>query len=543
MNDNILTIPTALEAILSFAEEAESYPESEYDFVCSKLGITRDQALMMAAILELCVGGDATPENIARKIGCSNLRFIELRNDVDALIDKRYVRASTRGFRGLSYRVPDSVIKAFQKNEAPNGDDIRGLGTSAMLRRMCASFKDFFRDNIDADCLIHELDDLMNFNPENNFVAATERTGFSSFPYSDRVIFLYLVVRTVLFKEEQFSWEDFGRIFESDLDEDDIRASLEEGCTALFRKGLVEHVNNDGIVDTSHICLTHKVKTEFLGEVYSESVSERSANLVDFSAIREKTLFFNSEEDAQVKKLTELLQPENFGNVVSRLREKGFRSGFNCLFYGPAGTGKTESVYQIARRTGRNIFLVDVSRLKSKYVGESEKNVKALFDEYRHLVRCSEQCPILLFNEADALFGKRMKGVERSVDKMENAMQNIILQELENLEGIMIATTNLTENFCDGAFERRFIYKINFRKPGVEAKAKIWESMVEGLDEENASVLAEEYDFSGGQIENISRKMTVDYILNGVQPGIDGIREFCRQESLTVKKPRPRVGF
>lgn len=152
--------------------------------------------------------------------------------------------------------------------------------------------------------------------------------------------------------------------------------------------------------------------------------------------------------------------------------------------------------------------------MRNKYVGESEKNIKSVFVQYREVCKNSDVAPILFFNEADALINKRTENVEGSVDKMDNAMQNIILQELENLEGILIATTNLTSNL-DKAFDRRFLYKVKFSNPDEETKYKIWCSMLDDLSQEDARALAHKYDFSGGQIENIARKRAVDYILYG----------------------------
>lgn len=94
---------------------------------------------------------------------------------------------------------------------------------------------------------------------------------------------------------------------------------------------------------------------------------------------------------------------------------------------------------------------VDMSQMRDKFVGESEKNVKAIFTRYRRLCQESDITPILLLNEADALLSVRLEKMTTSVDQMANTMQNIILQEMENLEGILIATTNLTNNL-DGAF-------------------------------------------------------------------------------------------
>ena len=193
--------------------------------------------------------------------------------------------------------------------------------------------------------------------------------------------------------------------------------------------------------------------------------------------------------------------------------------------------------------TGRDVLMVDVSQIKSCWVGESEKNIKAMFDRYRKYVKECKVAPILLFNEADAVLGIRQEGAQKAVDKMENSIQNIILQEMENLEGIMIATTNLTSNL-DKAFERRFIYKIEFERPTVEAKQQIWKTMIPSLSDAVAHSLAQDFDLSGGQIENISRKRTVELILSGKEPSEEQIREYCAGEIIiSSQEKRARIGF
>ena len=138
---------------------------------------------------------------------------------------------------------------------------------------------------------------------------------------------------------------------------------------------------------------------------------------------------------------------------------------------------------------------------------------------------------------------KRTENISHSVDKMDNAMQNIILQEIEDLEGILIATTNLTSNL-DSAFERRFLFKIEFHKPTTDVKAKIWSSMLKNISDDDAQTLASKFDFSGGQIENIARKRSIDFILSGEFADIEGIEKYCRNELLEDKKKcKPIVGF
>lgn len=228
--------------------------------------------------------------------------------------------------------------------------------------------------------------------------------------------------------------------------------------------------------------------------------------------------------------------------MQTRLRDAGMRPGFCCIFYGAPGTGKTETVYQLARQTGRDIMRVDVDKIKSCWVGESEKNIKSLFDRYRRICKDSQLAPILLFNEADAVLGVRMEGASHSVDKMENSIQNIILQEMETLDGIMIATTNLTSNL-DKAFERRFLYKIRFDKPSVESRAKIWQTMLHKLSKSDAYMLAAQFDLSGGEIENIARKHSVNAILTGKDDiDIQEIIDICRHERIN-NQSRSRIGF
>ena len=251
--------------------------------------------------------------------------------------------------------------------------------------------------------------------------------------------------------------------------------------------------------------------------------------LTAHTEVREKSLFYNPSEQKQVKHLAKMLSPKNFSAIQHRLEEQKMRKGFACLFYGGPGTGKTETVLQIARQTGRDIMQVDISSIRDRFVGGTLKNIKNVFDSYREICEDSEVTPILLFNEADGIFSKRSTRLQQYCDKEENAMQNIILQEMETFDGILIATTNLTCNM-DKAFERRFLYKIEFTKPSVEVKAKIWRSMIDRLGKKSALHLAATYDFSGGQIENIARKRAVDYALYGKYTSLAQIEEYCRTE-------------
>ena len=263
---------------------------------------------------------------------------------------------------------------------------------------------------------------------------------------------------------------------------------------------------------------------------------------IENAKIQQKTMFYNSAEEKSITKLRELLEPKGYIKVLERLSKKGIRTGFTCLLYGSPGTGKTETVYQLAKDCGRDIYMVEVSQIKSMWVGESEKNITNVFDRYKKAVKdCNGNVPILLFNEADAVFGQRMENTSSSADKMENSVQNIILQKMEDFEGILIATTNFTTNL-DAAFERRFLYKIHFHKPEQDVKTKIWKNMIPDLSTEQTLYLSQRYDFSGGQIENICRKREIDSVLNDTEPSFEQLCEYCDNETIGNKE-KNKIGF
>lgn len=316
-----------------------------------------------------------------------------------------------------------------------------------------------------------------------------------------------------------------------------------EGCNVLQERGLVEFKEGDGMAVADQLQITDKVKREVLAEFDIEDVFKVRTNkgLLNYEDLAEKPLFYNDREAKQVSRLQELIAEEKYKEVCDRMKKAGMRTGVTCLFYGAPGTGKTETVYQLARKTGRCIMEVNVDKIKDKFVGESEKNMRSVFETYRKKVRSMKNAPILLFNEADAIFSKRFTNVDHSADQMNNAIQNIILQEMEKFEGIMIATTNLTTNL-DKAFERRFFYKIKFDNPSAEAKSRIWQSMIPELTDAQALQLAKTYDFSGGQIENVSRKQKVNAIINDCDFSFDDIIAYCDEERIGTTTHH-RVGF
>lgn len=182
------------------------------------------------------------------------------------------------------------------------------------------------------------------------------------------------------------------------------------------------------------------------------------------------------------------------------LRKK-IKPGYRALFYGPPGTGKTLTATLLGKTSGRDVYKIDLSLIVSKYVGETEKNLSAIFDIARH------KNWILFFDEADALFGKRT-AANNSNDRFANQQTSYLLQRIEDFPGMVILASNLKANM-DEAFSRRFQSAIHFDMPGAEERYLLWKNAFAGtckLDPGiNLHKIADEYELAGGAIINILR--------------------------------------
>ena len=163
-----------------------------------------------------------------------------------------------------------------------------------------------------------------------------------------------------------------------------------------------------------------------------------------------------------------------------------------------------------------------------------------MFTRYRRLCEKTPRTPILLFNEADAVFSKRKDATASNVAQTENAIQNIILEEMEKLDGILIATTNLADNL-DKAFERRFLFKIRFDRPTLEAKASIWRDKLPALTDTEAAELASRFDLSGGEIDNVVRKVLMEEVVSGETPSLAMATRIASEER--ISKETRKIGF
>ena len=319
--------------------------------------------------------------------------------------------------------------------------------------------------------------------------------------------------------------------------------SFLEGKTALTKLDLIEKDSNT-FSNRHKIQLTQKAVSmlkEWEG-ISLEFIEKKDKRLVYPEQIQKRNLFYNSEEALQFEPIKKSLSHTAFTQLQSRLKSKNMSTGITALLYGAPGTDKTESVYQLAKKYNRPVFKVEISETKSMWFGESQKLVKKIFTDYYTFKKTQKVCPILLFNEADAIIGKRKSAGSSSVSDTENAIQNVLLEELENFDGILFATSNLVANL-DSAFERRFLFKVKFENPSSVNAAKIWRNKLPILSAKEALQLASQFSYSGGEMENIARKSLMDEIVFGTKPDFERILSFCENEKWISKSGGVRIGF
>lgn len=195
-------------------------------------------------------------------------------------------------------------------------------------------------------------------------------------------------------------------------------------------------------------------------------------------------------------------------NVAHLLREWGIKdkkSGIDAriILYGPPGTGKTMTAISLAKSLKKQVLSFDCSKILSMYVGESEKNVRKIFDTYKELCSKSKSEPVLLLNEADQFLSSRAQVSVSGAEKMHNQMQNIFLEQIEKFDGLLIATTNLLESI-DPAFSRRFNYKVKFEKPDISQRKELWKRNLPKNAPMDSDVDIDKlasYPLTGGQVQ------------------------------------------
>ena len=526
------------------AQQPDPVREAAIAYLQERLNLSRIQVLILTSVLYYSAkhsGRKCNMDDLANLLRMHPLRVLQLRDEFCVLDELGYI-VNYQNKDGWSLSMVGEALESLAMDIPFDPQILKLENNFDFLCKANRFIKDGHRYDEDGT-IAKNINRLMK---QNQHLALVQ--NLQNIKDEADMWFMLLMMTTLAIEEDSYvNARDLAQM----LSERTVRIILKQimdNKHPFAKQGYIELRNQAGQVQQGEWVLSQEGWLAMLDnqeEVESIVPIEEDENinmLTSYKQLAQRPLYFSDKTEEQVQTLTNLLHEEQLSKVRQALKTHNMPLGFCCLFYGAPGTGKTELVQQLAIATQRDLFQVNIATLRDKYVGESEKQLKRIFDKYRSLVRTQEHAPILFFNEADAIFGNRMENTQRSVDKMENALQNIILQEMEVLDGIMICTTNLT-SCLDKAFDRRFIYKVEFEKPTNQARKLIWQSMLSSLNDEQATELANRFDFSGGQIQNISRKQVINAIFSGKDElDYDQIKLDCQNESIS-RNSRGKVGF
>lgn len=497
-------------------------------------------ALFSVIVCDQLSGETSSATYIMKSMGFKPVDFIRINEILKDWKVKGLLRLrTTRSSRASNdYLFADEVIDAIIYNDKSKIKvKIPETQSEAFL-----NIKNFISKTINAVEKEIIADTILNYASRfNRFPFINHVLSSNHFLIEEKAILLYII------SYAQYGIQDFDlEIIMDYFDEDSvlsyvIKNRVENNQSCLFSENYLEFeipdyvdytLINPGIKLKEHLNLGKKIKKEFIPK-YSKLIRPNEIEVVP--------LFFNNTNEESMNKILDITS-KKFKNVTKRFADHGIKPGLTLLFYGNPGTGKTEFVKQLAKKNNRNLLLVDISSIKSKWVGESEKNIKRVFHEYKQALDSYSEIPILFFNECDAIISKR-NDVNTSVDQMNNTMQNIVLQELEDFEGIFIATTNLIQNI-DKAFDRRLLYKLHFEEPNSSTAENILTNFFPNIEKNILKNISETYELTGGQIQNLKKKWIVDSILHEInlESKID-FKKYINEEVGFRKNKNKSIGF
>lgn len=531
-----------------YADETIKKVVKQTNILAKYLDVKPLQAALFVAAFSCELNGRGfEKESICRFLRLNNIEFLLLKSEFDDMIAQKIFLPDCKTiFReDISYVINSIIKENILKNKKP---DIKNLTTCEIDRfKFVNIVSEYIESRSDAHAptfiLFETIENLEAQCAELSFIKNVEKLHLD---VESRLLFYEVCDDFISTSRRESELEcTLSDIYDQRRMRYSVARELRDERHKLQQEALVE-LRKEDMFDDAAIALTDKGKHLFLEDDYELFCTEnRNQNLIYPEKIIEKTMFYDEELRKQLELLKENLAEEKFSELQERLEKLSLPKGVAALFHGLPGTGKTETALQIARATGRAVCHVDISAAKTCWYGESQKLVKGIFTNYARLCKKEKLKPILLFNEADALLSNRQNinntSGSNSVAQTENAIQNIILEEMEKLDGILIATTNMTDNL-DSAFARRFLFKIKFGQPTTEAKQSIWKDKISWLSDDDCRQLATHHDFSGGEIDNIVRKVVMEVILHGTRPTLAEIEELCRHEKLEEGEVQ-KIGF
>ena len=486
-------------------------------------------------------------DDYARYLGCNVLNIVRHQNDFIEMESKNIFKvkkkSTPRRIDNFCYYLSEKTVDSIFSNKKFDFMDEVEEKSEINFIDFIEKFTDIYKELNDGNIYKFEAQVLAKELVENNLhFEILKSFSIANLSIQNISIFILLCWETLSRDDSPCLSKLLEKVYCNHSSVYKELQNVINKTNSLVKMDLIAEVPKR-FVNDMEIILTDKAHE--LLEKENIKLAVNNVNTKDFvfhAAITKKKLLFNKEEQLQYELICKAILQNEFEKIQSRLTAKGLPKGITVLLHGEPGTGKTETVLQMAKTSERDIFKVDISASKSFWFGESQKIIKQIFTKYKKAKEASAICPILFINEADGLFSKRKDSNSSNVAQTENEIQNILLEELENFDGILFATTNLINNF-DTAFDRRFLFKLHLPKPDLELRINLWKSKLKKLKTKDYELLAKNFNFSGGEIDNIVRKVEIMEILHNVKTPIETIVNFCHEDLMRKQTFGNKIGF
>lgn len=515
---------------------SENIEESK---ICKELQCTNKQALILR---ELCKNYILSLSSVnaftllSSVFGTQDYSYLDALPDLKNLIERGFITQNSNFFKGIEgVKTRASKLSILQSELSLSEYFLEFLEEKPYLSARKKEFYNDYMEYLKDEFLRIELYERLSFiktnrarlktqikNYEKHIAECLKKSKFYnvladifkeySLESKEQIIFLALLKQEYILSNENSIMRELDSLLalisENDLERRKNQKLLDDGAKLLNLIEYDEYLNNFGDIAKSFF-----IRDEILQRIIHFEPKQSKKIKIE-TALKEQDIFELIEPSTDIN---DVIMPENTKEllnsilkqldkkVIERLHLWGIKKSKNIeakiIFYGPPGTGKTLSALSMAKSMKKAVLSFDCSKILSKWVGESEQNVRKIFDSYKNIVQTCKQNPILLLNEADQFLSTRIESSSTS-DKMHNQMQNIFLEQIEHFSGVIIATTNFLESL-DSAFSRRFDYKIEFKKPDFQHRLKMWEKFLPKnaqFEKEFSLKILARYELSGAQI-------------------------------------------
>ena len=553
--------------------------------LCKKLDCNKGEFLLLKELCKLYVQGISSMSVFSLLTSLykqQDYEYLQHLNELKSLMDKGLVSQSYSVFKGDFGKGKNSLLALLQ-NEVNLSEHFLQLleGTQSLnlsQKGAYADFLEYLKDEFERVKLYERLaflshkdstlkeqikgfekhikERLRRFKSYNIIAEIFKENALNE---KEQILFLALLKQEYSLDGEHSSTSEMNALLmlisENEFERVKNKALLDEG-SKLYERGLVDY--DEFLNPLGDIVKSFFLSDEILERIVNFKEPKKDKKIRLESALKEQDIFELIEPNTDIndvimpQKTKELLQnilKQQDKTVLERLHRWGIKTNKNIeakiIFYGPAGTGKTMSALSLAKSMKKAVLSFDCSKILSKYVGESEQNVRKIFDTYKNIAANCKQSPILLLNEADQFLSTRVES-SGGADKMHNQMQNIFLEQIEKFDGVIIATTNFLESL-DTAFSRRFEYKIEFKKPDYKDRVEIWQRALPknaSFDDEFSIENVANYELSGAQIIMVVKNTALKAAIS--KDGIFKMKDFleCIQKELNSSFDNAKiVGF